>query len=246
MTLKIAPMGWQTQRMISTSTVLRKNSKPFNLKGKSGSSYDWLKRQLKDPYVTLAKYQQYRARSAFKLQQLDDRCGLLGPGKVVVECGAAPGAWTQVAVRRVNSDGKDEDKPNGFVVGIDLLPIHPLEGATFLCGLDFTTEKAQEQVIKADVVLSDMAPNASGVGELDHDVIIDLCYASLRFSVLHSREGAHFVCKLWQGPKDQKLLEDVKKFYNSAKFVKPDASRGDSAETFIVGKGFAGLAGMER
>ncbi|XP_045122027.1 rRNA methyltransferase 2, mitochondrial-like isoform X2 [Portunus trituberculatus] len=215
---------------------------PKNLRGRNKSSQDWLTRQLNDPYVKLAKQHQYRARSAFKLIEIDKQCHLLQPGQVVVECGAAPGAWTQVAVMGVNSLPHARNKSQGMVIGIDLQSIHPLAGATLLGGRDFTSPQTQQQVLelisnrKIDVVLSDMAPKASGIKDLDHENIISLAYAALGFAVQNTAGGGSFLCKVWEGFLTQQLINDMKKSYRTVKVVKPPASRGDSSEKFLVGK----------
>lgn len=219
---------------------------PKSLKGRSKSSQDWLTRQLNDPYVKLARHENYRARSAFKLKEIDDHHKILHPGQVVVECGAAPGAWTQVAVSRVNSLPNVKNK-QGLVVGIDLLGIHPLPGAIFLCGKNFTHPETQQEILKilngrkVNVVLSDMAPNASGTRALDHENIIDLAYSALNFAVQHSALRASFLCKVWDGSRDTKLKSDMERYYGSVKVIKPNASRKDSSEKFLLGKNFQGI-----
>lgn len=217
---------------------------PKNLKGKSKSSQDWLTRQLNDPYVKLAKQHQYRARSAFKLLEIDKRQRLLRPGQVVVECGASPGAWTQVAVAAVNSLPHVGNKKQGTVIGVDLQSIHPLAGATMLGGRDFTAPETQQQVLellggrKVDIVLSDMAPRASGIKDLDHENIVSLAYAALSFAVFNSAVGGTFLCKIWEGFRMQQLVADIRSSYRTVKFVKPEASRTNSAEIFVIGKDF--------
>ncbi|XP_064090671.1 ribosomal RNA large subunit methyltransferase E-like [Macrobrachium nipponense] len=188
-----------------------------------------------------------RARSAFKLIEIDDRHKILNPGQVVVECGAAPGAWTQVAVSRVNSLQNVKGKQQGLVVGIDLLGIHPLPGAIFLSGKNFTNPETQQEILKildgrkVNVVLSDMAPNASGTRAMDHENIIDLAYSALNFAVQHSALKASFLCKVWDGSRDMKLKSDMERYYGSVKVIKPNASRKDSSEKFLLGKNFQGI-----
>ncbi|XP_068219127.1 rRNA methyltransferase 2, mitochondrial-like [Palaemon carinicauda] len=233
-----------TYACFHTSSALSKIV-PKSLKGKSKSSQDWLTRQLNDPYVKLARYEHYRARSAFKLIEIDDRHKILHHGQVVVECGAAPGAWTQVAVSRVNSLPKVDHK-QGLVIGVDLLSIHPLPGAIFLCGKNFTHPKTQQEILgildgkKVNVVLSDMAPNATGTRSMDHENIIDLAYSALNFAVQHSALNASFLCKVWDGSRDMKLKSDMEKYYRTVKIIKPNASRKDSSEKFLLGKNFLG------
>nr|XP_045594871.1 rRNA methyltransferase 2, mitochondrial-like isoform X2 [Procambarus clarkii] len=191
---------WQTLQFC-TSSVTNKVI-PKNLKGRSKSSQDWLTRQLNDPYVKLAKHNQFRARSAFKLLEITEKHKIIKPGQVVLECGAAPGAWTQVAVTGTNSLPQDKNKPQGMVVAVDILAIYPLPGATLLGGKDFTQKETHQEILnilqgrKIDVVLSDMAPNASGIKELDHENIITLAYSALTFAIQHSALDATFLCKL--------------------------------------------------
>ncbi|ROT60601.1 putative ribosomal RNA methyltransferase CG11447-like [Penaeus vannamei] len=244
--MKSLSFNWTQIASLSTSSVTCKVI-PKNLKGRNKSSQDWLQRQLNDPYVKLAKYEHYRARSAYKLLEIDNQCKILKPGQVVVECGAAPGAWTQVAVSRVNSLPNDKDKPQGIVIGVDLTSIHPLPGATFLGGKDFTCPKTQQQILdflqgrKVNVVLSDMAPNASGTKALDHENIINLSYSALRFAVQHSAIGGSYLCKIWEGFMSQKISEDMRKFYKNVKTIKPPSSRSDSAEKFLLCRNFLGI-----
>ncbi|XP_064213312.1 rRNA methyltransferase 2, mitochondrial isoform X3 [Tribolium castaneum] len=213
-------------------------------KVKGASSHEWLSRQLTDPYVEKAKIMNY---SAFKLLEIDDRFKILRPGFVVIDCGAAPGSWSQVAVRRVNSDGSDPKQAQGLVLSIDKQQIFAINGATILGNLDFTDVKSQEILVevlggkKADAVISDMAPNASGFKELDNENIIKLCYSVLRFAVQNSRAGACLVVKLWQCGQAKQLENDFSKFYASVKYVKPNSSRSDSAEIFLLGRDFKGL-----
>ncbi|PSN49184.1 rRNA methyltransferase 2 [Blattella germanica] len=220
---------------------------PTKLKGRSKSSQEWLIRQLADPYVEKAKMMNYRCRSAFKLIEIDERFRLLSPGQCVIDCGAAPGSWTQVAVNKVNSNKKDSKKRVGQVIGIDLLPIYHIEGATILQNLDFTTDTAQQKVLEllnnrtVDVVLSDMAPNATGIREMDHENIIALAYSVLRFAVQVSSVGASLLIKIWAGRDTKKLENDLARFYENVKPVKPGASRGDSAEMFFLARKFKGL-----
>lgn len=222
----------------STSSVANKIV-PKNLKGRKTSASDWLTRQLNDPYVKLAKFRQFRARSAFKLLEINEKHNILKPGQVVLECGAAPGAWTQVAVSGVNSLPQDINKPQGTVVAVDILAVHSLPGAVMLGGKDFTQQGTQQHILKVlqgkkiDVILSDMAPNATGTKDLDHEVIIELAYSALRFAIQHSALQATFLCKIWEGHRDRTFISDVEKFYKTVKVVKPPASRSDSSEIYF-------------
>ncbi|XP_014283291.1 rRNA methyltransferase 2, mitochondrial [Halyomorpha halys] len=220
---------------------------PINLKGKSKSSQDWLIRQLKDPYVENAKIKNYRSRSAFKLLEIDEKHKILCPGQCVVDCGAAPGGWTQVAVDKANAALTDKHAKQGFVVGIDLLQIFPIEGAVLLSGCDFRNKLSHEKLHKVlegrrvDVVLSDMAPNATGIKEMDHDAIVSLAYEFIRFTLKVNKINGSMLLKLWDGGRLSKLEADLKQFYSSVKRVKPPASRSDSSEIFILAQDFKGV-----
>ncbi|KAJ8978612.1 hypothetical protein NQ317_010070, partial [Molorchus minor] len=160
-------------------------------------------------------YQIHTCRSAFKLLEIDDRFKILYPGSIVLDCGAAPGSWTQIAVQRVNSNGAN--------------------GATLFGNMDFTTPESQKTLTdflkgeKVHVVISDMAPNATGVKHLDKENIIKLCYAALKFAVQMSVKDASLLVKLWQCEDMKKLVDDISRFYSNVKVVKPNASRSDSA-----------------
>lgn len=204
-------------------------------RGRSNASTRWLARQLNDPYVQRAKREGYRSRAAYKLLEIDERVHILAKGKSVVDLGAAPGGWAQVAVQRCGE---------GLVVGIDLLEIPPIPGATFL-QMDFMDDAAPEALKelmggRPDVVLSDMAPNASGNSKLDHMRIIILVEAAFHFACEVLKPGGAFVAKVWQGGAESGLLADIKKQFSSVKHVKPKSSRQDSAETFLVATGFRG------
>lgn len=217
-----------------------------NLKGKTHSSQLWITRQIRDPYVEKARREHYRCRSAFKLLEINERFKILQPGHVVIDCGAAPGSWTQVAIKETNADGRN-DGDVGRVIGIDKQPIYPIEGATLLGGMDFTAEKTQADMLnllkgeKADVVLSDMAPNASGIRDLDHENIIRLGYSALKFALRVTKTDGTFVCKVWDGGKSQLLENDLLRFYKSVKSVRPQATRDESTEKFFLAKGFKGV-----
>lgn len=230
----------------STSNV-RYKKEHVRLKVKGQSSQDWLRRQMSDPYVEKAKMANYRCRSAFKLIEIDEKFKLLSAGLKVVDCGAAPGSWTQVCVQRINADKKDINKPVGHVVGVDRLPIYPILGATLLGNTDFTYPETEQKLVKmldspVDLVISDMAPNATGVRSLDQENIIALAYSVLRFAVKISKPiSANLLVKVWQGGQVSEFFSDCSRFYEKVQFVKPKASRTDSAEVFILAKRFKGL-----
>ncbi|EZA59998.1 hypothetical protein DMN91_000977 [Ooceraea biroi] len=232
-------------RNVHTCCTLLKET-PRNLKGKKHDSQLWLMRQLRDPYVEKAKQENYRCRSAFKLLQINEKHNILSPGVTVVDCGAAPGSWTQVAVNTTNAHGK-ENSPIGKVYAVDKLPFYPVEGATVLGNMDFTNAKTQETLLKllhgnkVDVVLSDMAPNASGMKQLDHDNIIALAYAAMKFALRISKAQGALVIKLWDGGKSSELEQDLLRFYDSVKVIRPDATRDESTEQFFLARGFKGI-----
>lgn len=203
-------------------------------KGRSTGSQLWLQRQLNDPYVRAAKAAGYRSRAAFKLLELDEKLPLLKPGYRVVDLGAAPGGWTQVAVARVGERGK--------VVGLDLLAMDPIPGATLLQG-DFQDPAAERAVLdaldgQADLVMSDMAPNTTGHGATDHLRIIALAELALDFACKVLAPGGGFVAKVFQGGSEKSLLDGLKRHFATVKHVKPPASRKDSAELYVVAGGF--------
>jgi 23S rRNA (uridine2552-2'-O)-methyltransferase len=210
-------------------------------KGRSVSSKRWLERQLNDPYVARAKIEGLRSRAAFKLAEIDDRHHLLKPGRSVVDLGAAPGGWSQVAARRV---GADEGR--GRVVAIDLLPMEPIAGVSF-AQLDFLDPGAPERLHEmlggpADVVLSDMAANATGHRRTDHLKIMALAEAAADFARAVLKQGGAFLAKVLQGGTEGNLLADLKRDFASVKHVKPAASRTDSAELYVLATGFRGMS----
>lgn len=205
---------------------------------RSHSSTLWLERQLNDPYVAEAKRLGYRSRAAFKLIQLDDRFNFLKPGALVLDLGAAPGGWTQVAVERVMpKEGK-----RGRVVGIDLSPMDAVAGAELIVG-DFLADEAPDKLKRAlggpaDVVLSDMAAAATGHAQTDHLRIIGLAEAAHAFAREVLKPGGVFVAKVLQGGSTRDLLNALKHDFREVRHVKPAASRADSAEIYVVAQGF--------
>ncbi|XP_072748279.1 rRNA methyltransferase 2, mitochondrial isoform X2 [Anoplolepis gracilipes] len=201
---------------------------------------------MRDPYVEKAKQENYRCRSAFKLLQINEKYQILTPGLTVIDCGAAPGSWTQVATNLTNSHAKKEG-PVGKVYAIDKLPFYPVEGATVLGNMDFTIDKTQETLYKllqgnkADVILSDMAPNASGIRAIDHDNIISLAYTALQFALQITKVHGTLVVKVWDGGKSQQFEQNLLKFYDNVKVIKPGATRDESTEKFFLARGFKGL-----
>ena len=206
---------------------------------RSNSSTRWLQRQLNDPYVARAKKEGYRSRAAFKILELDDKFGWFKPGKTVLDLGAAPGGWTQVAAARVRSTPE-----NPLVVGMDLLPIDPILGATLL-QLDFMDDAAPGILREAiggnvDIVLSDMAPNTTGHAATDHLRIMAILEAAYPFACEVLKPGGVFVAKVFQGGTEKELLKMMKADFASVKHAKPKASRADSSEVYVVASGFKG------
>lgn len=207
---------------------------------RSDAEHRWLRRHRRDPFAAAARAESYRCRSAFKLLQLDAAHRLLRPGLRVLDCGAAPGAWSQVAVRRVNAARADPDAPVGSVLGVDLLHIHPLEGATFLCPADVTDPRTFQRIRellpggKADVFLSDMAPNATGIRQLDHDRLIGMCLALLAQAPSVLCPGGTFLCKTWAGGQSQLLQRRLAEDFQTVRTVKPMASRKESSEVYFL------------
>jgi 23S rRNA (uridine2552-2'-O)-methyltransferase len=201
---------------------------------RSLSSARWLDRQLNDPYVAAAKDAGYRSRAAFKLIQLDEQFKLLKTGQRVLDLGAAPGGWSQIAARKIGKSGK--------LVGIDLLPIAPLPGAQFI-ELDFTDDAAPGKLQEllqgpADLVLSDMAPSTTGHTATDHIRIMALAEVAAHFAASVLTPGGAFVCKLFKGGGEKHFIDQLKQDYSKIKFAKPAASRADSSETYLVAQGF--------
>jgi 23S rRNA (uridine2552-2'-O)-methyltransferase len=202
------------------------------------SSTEWLTRQLNDPYVAEAKRQGYRSRAAFKLQQLDQRFHLLKRGAKIVDLGCAPGGWSQIAVEHVG--------PNGIVVGCDLSETDSLPGATLIHG-DFRDDAVIAQIREAlggsaDLVLSDMAAPATGHAPTDHLRVVALAEDALALARTILTPGGAFVAKVFQGGAAGDLLAALKKSFVEVRHAKPAASRAESAETYVVAKGFRGGA----
>ena len=208
-------------------------------RGRTTSSQRWLQRQLNDPYVVEAKKRGYRSRAAFKLLQLDDQFHFLKPGGRVVDLGAAPGGWTQVAVERVRPQ-----QSGGVVVGLDITPVEPVAGATVLAK-DFYDDDAPavlEELLggPADVVLSDMAAAATGETQVDHMRIRGLAETAHDFARQVLKPGGCFIAKVLRGGTERTLLDRLKHDFVKVRHVKPEASRADSAEMYVVGIGFRG------
>jgi 23S rRNA (uridine2552-2'-O)-methyltransferase len=209
-------------------------------KGRSQSSKLWLERQLNDPYVARAKREGFRSRAAYKLAEIDDKLHFLKAGATVVDLGAAPGGWSQVAAQRVGAAQK-----KGRVVAIDLLPMAAIPGVEFL-QRDFLDPGAPEELRnllggRADVVLSDMAPNATGHRATDHLKIMALVEAAADFAREVLKPGGVFVAKVLQGGTEAALLATLKRDFTTVKHIKPAASRADSAELYLFAGGFRAM-----
>ncbi|MDJ1160184.1 RlmE family RNA methyltransferase [Chelatococcus sp. SYSU_G07232] len=207
---------------------------------RSVASTRWLERQLNDPYVARAKREGYRSRAAYKLLEMDEKYRLLKPGQRVVDLGAAPGGWAQVAARKVGAPGR------GRVVGIDLLDIEPIPGVDFV-QLDFLAPEAPDKLFAllggpADVVMSDMAANATGHKKTDHLKIMGLAEAAVDFARQVLAPGGIFLAKVLQGGTENTLLADLKRDFAVVRHVKPAASRADSSELYVLATGFRGGA----
>ncbi|HVH81127.1 MAG TPA: RlmE family RNA methyltransferase [Stellaceae bacterium] len=223
------------------------DGRPLTVRVKHGrrrkpSSTEWLTRQLNDPYVAEAKRQGYRSRAAFKLQQLDARFHLLGRGARVVDLGCAPGGWSQVAAERVGPG----DETGGVVVGADLSDTDSLPGVTLIRG-DFRHEAVVAQLRDllggpADVVLSDMAAPATGHAATDHLRVIALAEDALALAQTPLKPGGAFVAKVFQGGATGDLLTALKNAFAEVRHAKPAASRVESAETYVIAKGFRSRA----
>ena len=213
------------------------------------SSQRWLERQLNDPYVVRAKRDGYRSRAAYKLIELDDKYRFLKPGQRIVDLGAAPGGWSQVAAQRTGllrsgAGEGDRERSFGRIVGIDLLPIEPMPGAEFI-EMDFLTDDAPQKLIEmlggpAHVVLSDMAANATGHKKTDHLRIMGLAEAGAEFARSVLAPGGVYLAKVLRGGTEGSLLADLKRDFSTVRHIKPAASRADSAELYVLATGFRG------
>ena len=202
----------------------------------------WLSDHLNDPYVKLAQREGYRARAAYKLKEIDETLGLIKPGHRVVDLGSTPGAWSQYVRRRLSPDGAAAGELNGTIVALDILPMEPIEGVQFLQG-DFREDEVLAQLAQAvggepvDVVVSDMAPNLSGVESSDSARIAHLVELAVEFAQNHLKPNGALVVKVFHGSGYSQLVKLFKETFKVVKPIKPKASRDKSAETFLVGIG---------
>lgn len=202
----------------------------------------WLHDHLNDPYVKLAQKEGYRARAAYKLKEMDEQLALLRPGQLVVDLGAAPGAWSQYVRRKFAPRGASGGALDGEIIAVDILDFEPIEGVRFLQG-DFHDEAVLHRLEamlagrKADVVVSDMAPNLSGIPSSDSARMAHLVELAVDFARAHLVGDGALVCKVFHGSGYSQLVELFKSTFKTVKPIKPKASRDKSAETFIVGRG---------
>ncbi|MEO7390678.1 MAG: RlmE family RNA methyltransferase [Ramlibacter sp.] len=202
----------------------------------------WINDHVNDPYVRLAQKEGYRARAAFKLKEIDETLSLVKPGHLVVDLGSAPGAWSQYLRRRLSPGGAAAGQLNGTIIALDILPMDPVEGVTFLQG-DFREPELLARVEallagrKADAVVSDMAPNLSGIESADTARIAHLVELAVEFAVGHMKPEGALVAKVFHGSGYSELAKLFKETFRTVKPLKPKASRDKSSETFLVGIG---------
>ena len=202
----------------------------------------WLNDHVNDPYVKLAQKEGYRARAAYKLKEIDEAMGLIRPGHVVVDLGSTPGAWSQYVRRRLSPSGAAAGELNGAIIALDILPMEPIEGVTFLQG-DFREPEVLARLEaamagrQADVVVSDMAPNLSGIESADAARISHLVELAIEFAQAHLKPEGALVTKVFHGSGYSQLVKLFKETFRVVKPLKPKASRDKSSETFLVGIG---------
>jgi 23S rRNA (uridine2552-2'-O)-methyltransferase len=208
-------------------------------RGRTVSQQRWLLRQLNDPYVVRAKKDGYKSRAAYKLLEIDEKYHILKPGQRIIDLGCAPGGWSQIAARVTGSAAG-----RGIVIGIDLLPVEPISGVTLFEG-DFMADEVPGMLKtalggKADIVMSDMAGNTTGLKQTDHLRIIGLAEASLDFAREILVPGGVFLSKLFQGGETAELVALLKRDFKTVRHVKPAASRADSSELYVLATGYRG------
>ena len=207
----------------------------------------WLNDHVNDPYVKLAQKEGYRARAAYKLKEIDEQLGLVKPGHLVVDLGSTPGAWSQYVRRKLSPQGAAAGELNGTILALDILPMEPVEGVTFLQG-DFREEDVLARLAaavggrKVDVVVSDMAPNLSGIESADAARIAHLVELAVEFARAHLKADGALVCKVFHGSGYSQLVQLFKETFRVVKPLKPKASRDKSSETFLVGIGLKAAA----
>lgn len=212
----------------------------------------WLHDHINDPYVKQARKEGYRARAAFKLKEMDETLGLIKPGDCVVDLGSTPGAWSQYVRRKLSPTGAAAGELNGRIIGLDMLPMEPIEGVTFIQG-DFREPEVLQKLeqalatdkggIKVDLVISDMAPNLSGIESADAARIAHLVELAVEFAQNRMKPDGALVVKLFHGSGYDELVKLFQATFKVVKRMKPKASRSNSSETFLVGRGLKKLAG---
>ena len=207
----------------------------------------WINDHVNDPYVKLAKLEGYRARAAYKLKEIDESLGLIKPGQLVVDLGSTPGAWSQYVRRKMSprtatGGGAAVGELNGSIIALDILPMEPVEGVVFLLG-DFREPEVLQRLAdemrgrQADVVVSDMAPNLSGIASADAARIENLVELALEFAQTHMKVRGSLVAKVFHGDAYESLVKRFREVFVTVKRIKPKASRDKSSETFLVGTG---------
>ncbi len=205
-------------------------------KRRKTSSKEWLARQLNDPYVAKAKLDGYRSRSAYKLLEINEKFNLLKPGMKLVDLGAAPGGWSQVAAKIIKSD--ESASNNSMIIAVDLLEIEPIIDVDCL-QKDFYAEDTEETIIKmlngsADIVMSDMAANTTGHAKTDHIRTLDLCEHAIDFALKILKPGGHFIAKIFRGGTENSALNRIKFNFHKVKHFKPSSSRKESVEIYLI------------
>jgi 23S rRNA (uridine2552-2'-O)-methyltransferase len=211
----------------------------------------WLHDHINDPYVKQAQKDGYRARAAYKLREIDETLGLIKPGDCVVDLGSTPGAWSQYVRRRLSPAGAAAGTLGGCIIGLDLLPMEPIEGVTFIQG-DFreadVLQKLEQAIVaakgpsKVDLVISDMAPNLSGIESADAARIAHLVELAVEFAQTHMKSDGTLVAKLFHGSGYDELVRLFRENFRVVKPLKPKASRPGSSETFLVGRGLKSVS----
>lgn len=206
----------------------------------------WLHEHINDPYVKLAQKDGYRARAAYKLKEIDETLGLIKPGDCVVDLGSTPGAWSQYVRRKLSPGGAAAGELNGRIIGLDMLPMEPIEGVVFIQG-DFREPEVLQKLeqalatekgpIKVDLVISDMAPNLSGIESADAARIAHLVELAVEFAQNRMKPEGTLVVKLFHGSGYDELVKLFRASFKVVKPMKPKASRSNSSETFLVGRG---------
>ena len=231
-----------------TKPIYPASTKPAKKSDAKGSKVNkaWLHEHINDPYVKLAKKEGYRARAAYKLKEIDENLGLIRPGYVIVDLGSTPGAWSQYARQKMSPAGSAVGEMKGRIIALDLLPMEPIEGVVFIQG-DFREPdvlQVLEQALaadggqkKVDAVISDMAPNLSGIESVDAARISDLVELAVDFSVQHLKGDGALVVKLFHGGAYDPMVKLFKETFKVVKRFKPKASRPGSSETFLAGIG---------